>query len=102
MKRIALTDQSGRWFDRSKAECYEEESLWNGNNHISCATGSQWGHEELYRTASGRWILHNWSQWQGSTPSYTEIDDEEAAVWFSRQGMEVPERLASAQAVLEV
>jgi hypothetical protein len=83
MRREVLTDGTGRWFDLDKAERFEETTHWNGNNHISKATGSQWDHEELYRTAGGRWILHHWSQWQGSTPSWTEISADDAARWLS-------------------
>ena len=45
MRRQATTDGSGSWFDLDKAESFEEETQWNGNNHISKATGSQWEHE---------------------------------------------------------
>ena len=83
MKRIALTDGSGKWFNEETSEKFDEATEWNGSNHISKATGSQWNHECLYRTKSGKWILNSWSQWQGSTESYTEIDNEDAAVWLS-------------------
>lgn len=62
MARIPLTDGSGRWFDSAKTESFDEETYWNGNNHISKATGSQWDHERLLRTAGKRWILETWSQ----------------------------------------
>lgn len=83
MKRVVLTDGSGRWFDREASESFEEDTFWDGNNHISRATGSQWEHEVLYRTNSGLWILHSWSQWQGSRPSWVEIDPGAAARWLS-------------------
>lgn len=102
MERIALTDGTGRWFDKDKAKAYEEDTRWNGNNHISRATGSQWEHEILYRTASGIWILHSWSQWQGSSETYAEISDSEAASWFSRNGDDPPEECSSEHAALEV
>jgi hypothetical protein len=82
MQRQALTDGSGRWFDLDSAECFDEHTWWNGNNHISKATGSQWDHEKLYRTAGGRWILNQWSQWQGSSETWEEINDAEAAAWL--------------------
>jgi hypothetical protein len=28
MKRIALTDGSGKWFDAEKAELFKEETYW--------------------------------------------------------------------------
>ena len=79
MKRQAL--DNGSWFNIKTAEAFGEETRWDGNNYISCATGSQWDHEEIYRTKSGRWVLHHWSQWQGSTLA-TEISNEEAARWL--------------------
>jgi hypothetical protein len=84
MSRIVLTDGSGRWFFTSKARSWDEATRWDGHNNISCATGSQWDHEELYRTAGGVYVLHHWSQWQGSTPSYEEIPAEDAARWLSQ------------------
>lgn len=91
MQRIALTDGTSRWFDREKAEQFEEDTTWNGSNHISNATGSQWDHEVLYRTAGKQWILHHWSQWQGSTPTYEQIDDRQAAEWLVRNNLDHPD-----------
>jgi hypothetical protein len=84
MARIVLTDDTARWFDTDKAQSWDEETRWNGNNHISKATGSQWDHEKLFRTEGGIYVLHHWSQWQGSTESYEEISAEDAARWLSR------------------
>ena len=76
----------GRWFDRSKSRCWEENSNWDGNNFISTPTGSQWEHEELYLTASKRWILRRWSQWQGTRDTYQLIQEGEAHVWLVDNG----------------
>ena len=70
------------WFDRAKAEEFDEGARWDGSNHISLATGSQWDHEILYRTAGGRWVLHRWSQWQGRPERYRFITDAEAQTWL--------------------
>jgi len=85
MSRIVLTDDSGKWFDSEKAVKFEENTRWNGNNHISCATGSQWDHEWLYYTAGGKWVLNSWSQYQGSLESYCEICEETAVQWLISQ-----------------
>jgi hypothetical protein len=82
--RIVLTDGTGRWFDRGKAQRWKENTRWNGNNHVSCATGSQWEHETLYRTAGGVYVLHRTSQWQGSGESWDEVTASDAAGWLSR------------------
>ena len=88
MERQALTDNTGKWFDIKTAEVWEESMEWNGNNNISCATGSQWEHEKLYRTKSGIWVINHWSQHQGSLESWTELSDEEAAIWLVKNNQE--------------
>lgn len=88
MKRIALTDGSGKWFDADKAERFEEETYWNGNNHISKATGSQTEHECLFITKTGNFVLHGWSQWQGVPDYYKSVSREFVANWFSKQGIQ--------------
>jgi hypothetical protein len=100
MKRQAL--DNGTWFDLDKAESFSEETYWNGNNHISIATGSQWEHQELYRTANGRWVLNAWSQWQGSRESWTEIDNEAAARWLVSNSKEPHNACAGEYASLEI
>lgn len=95
--RIQVQDEdgetTGRWFDPSKATRWEEATRWDGRNHISRATGGQWEHEALYRTAGGAWVLHSWSQWQGSGESYVMIKPSEAAAWLVRAEEEPPEEL---------
>ena len=102
MKRIALTDGSGKWFDFDNVESFEEATFHDGNNHISRATNSQWTHEILYRTPKGRWILHWWSQWQGSRERYEEVGDERAASWLSVNEHEPHEACKTEFAALEI
>jgi hypothetical protein len=73
---------------------WQEATDWNGNNHISRPTGSQWNHERLYRSAKGRYYLESTSQWQGSTPSAMWLTDENAARWLLLNDHELPEDLA--------
>lgn len=80
MARINLGN--GQWFNPEAAEQFAEDTRWNGNNHISVPTGSQWEHERLYRTSKGRWVLHSWSQWQGSMPRYEIVSDDTAQQWL--------------------
>ncbi|MGV7585211.1 ribbon-helix-helix domain-containing protein [Mycobacterium kansasii] len=70
------------WFDDDSAESYSEDTRWDGNNHISIPTGSQWEHEHLFRTAGGRWVLHRWSQWQGTTSDYRFVSGNRARDWL--------------------
>jgi len=73
----------GTWFDMDAAEEFKEDTYWNGNNHSSVATGSQWEHERLYKTKTGKYVLRYWSQWQGSGPgTYTVLDAATAAKWL--------------------
>lgn len=85
MSRIALSDGSG-WFDPEAAVCFEEDRFWNGQNHISRATGSQWDHETLYYTRSGNWVLHWSSQWEGTIDTYHRMEPGEAARWLVSNG----------------
>jgi len=86
MSRETLGD--GRWFDTESAEAWGEDSHWDGNNFVSTATGSQWDHETLYLTKSGTWVLHFYSQMQGTEDTYRSIDSSEAAAWLSVAGEE--------------
>lgn len=105
MNRITITNEDGEpdgWFDEARATKYGEESYHDGRNFISRATGTQWDHEQLYRTAKGAWVLNAWSQWQGSRETYRRISDEEAAAWLVTNEHEPPKSLASAVALQEV
>ena len=92
-----LNDTLG-WFDRDAAESWDEDTYWDGNNTISRATGSQWEHETLYRTRSGRWVLETTSAYQDS---WSEITPERAAKWLLRNDHDDP-RVAREIAELEV
>jgi hypothetical protein len=99
MKRQALDD--GRWIDLDKCERWSEGTRWDGHNHVSlCA--EKFGHEELYRTKSGKWILHHWSQWEGSRDTWTEIENDEAARWLVTNEHEEHEACTEEYAALEV
>ncbi len=64
------------------SQCWEEDTRWDGDNHISVATGSQWAHETLYRSRRGRYYVERTSQWQGSLPSAEWVSNEEACRWL--------------------
>lgn len=71
-------------FDLDKAERFSEAEDWGGNNPISVNTGSQWDHQELIRTARGRWVLHCYSNWQNSVPNFSFLDNGAACNWLIR------------------
>lgn len=86
MERIPI--DGGGWFDLDSATEFEARYEFDGRNRVSVATGDQWVHESVLRTARGAWILCRWSQWQGSRPSYRRISAEAAAEWLARYGRE--------------
>ncbi len=49
-----------------------------------------------------RQVLTDGTQWQGSTETWEEISDEEAAVWLSKNDHEPPEACAEKFAALEI
>ena len=73
---------------------WQEATDCDGNNHISRATGSQWEHETLYRSAKGRYYIERTSQWSGSRPSAAWVEPEEAAAWLLAMDKDLPEDLA--------
>lgn len=101
MTRYSMED--GTIVDTDNAtKFWEEQHDWDGRNHISRATGSQWEHETLYRSKKGRYYLEHTSQWQGSMPSAEFVSDEAAARWLLLMQHELPKDLESfAEAVIE-
>lgn len=94
MARIKVTNHEGDpagWFDPGKAYTLEEHQWHDGNNFISEATGSQFEHEKLFLTASGQWILNQWSQWQGKPETFRLINQNEAVEWLVKNQYEAHE-----------
>ena len=88
--------ENGSIVDTDKAsKSWEENSDHDGSNFISRATGSQWEHQELYRSRKGRYYLEHTSQWQGSRPHVEWVSNEEAARWLLHNERELPEDLAA-------
>ena len=73
---------------------WQEAEDWDGNNHISRATGSQWKHETLYRSRKGRYYRVRTSQWQGSQRYAEWVSRHEAARWLLAQDEDLPADLA--------
>jgi hypothetical protein len=88
---MAKYRMEGTIVDTARASAnWEEDTRWNGNNHISVATASQFEHEKLYRSRKGRYYVEHTSQWQGSTPRAEWVSPEEAAQWLLANGHELP------------
>jgi hypothetical protein len=82
MSRIALTDGSGTWFNDETAVIFREDTNWDGRNHISVPTGSQWEHEWMYYTKGGKWVLNSFSNYIGIRETYEQIDESAAIEWM--------------------
>jgi hypothetical protein len=104
MKRIVVSDKRAGigWFDADNAQAWEETTRWDGRNHVSRATGSQWHHERLWRTASGAWAVEFWSNYQGEVDGCRTATPDQAAEWFVRCELEPPPELAEAVRQLEL
>ena len=88
-------DDGGTIVSTDKArEKWEEDTMWDGNNFISCATGSQWEHETLYQSSKGNYWIESTSQYQGRLPSARWVSPEEAASWLLMNKEALPEDLA--------
>jgi len=73
---------------------WEEDTTWDGSNSISVNTGTQWEHEQLYKSRKGNYWLEHWSQWQGSRAWAEFVPAEEAAKWLMLNGKDLPADLA--------
>ncbi len=74
-------DRIAGWFDPDAATAFGAETVWNGHNRVDINAGEH-RHHVLYRTHGGRWVLHTWSQWEGSRPTYEFVDEETAREWL--------------------
>lgn len=93
----------GTVVDTTKAtKVWEEATRWDGRNHISVPTGSQWEHETLYRSRKGRYYLVRQSQWQGSTPYAEWVSEQEAARWLAQCDYDPAEEGISAEIIDQV
>lgn len=82
-------------------ESWDESTHFNGSNHISDATGSQWEHQKLYKSRKGRYYLEHWSQWQGSEPHAEWLSNEAAARWLLLCGHPLPDDLEAVRSIIE-
>jgi hypothetical protein len=70
------------WFDLDAATTYNEGMRWDGSNMVSVHTSDGAAHEQLIRTAGGRWVLNRWSQWAGAEETYEFVKPEKARKWL--------------------
>lgn len=102
MAKQAITNGKGQWFNIDMAKQFKEDTYWDGNNNISKVTDSQFDHEYLYLTKSGKWVLNKWSDYLGSKETYEIISEEDAVIWFLEQSLELPECLKGKEIPYEI
>ncbi len=84
--------EDGTVVDTEKAsQSWDEDTFWDGHNHISKATGSQWNHQTLYRSRKGRYYIVCSSNWEGSRDHAEWVSPEEAVRWLLLNGLNGPE-----------
>lgn len=86
--------------ENAQAE-WKEAREFDGNNHISVATGSQWLHQTLYRSRRGRYWVEHCSDYQGTRSHAEWASPEEAARWVLMNGHEIPGDLKEAAETVE-
>lgn len=97
MARHKMDD--GTIVDTDKArQNWDEATRWDGRNHISVNTGSQWDHEELYLSAKGRYYIRRWSDREGLAATAEFVTPQEAAAWLVLNQEELPEDLKEFEA----
>jgi hypothetical protein len=80
---------------------WEENTYFDGRNHISSATGSQWDHQMLYESSRGNFYIVSESDYQGSPTTAEFVDEKQAVMWLLQNEIDPPERLASVVAEVE-
>jgi hypothetical protein len=99
MTRYRMSD--GMVVDTANAsQTWEEATRWDGRNHISIPTGSQWHHETLHRSKRGRYYLERTSNYESETPTAEWISNEEAVRWLLTNNRELPDDLQALAADL--
>jgi len=80
---------------------WDEETDWDGHNHISRATGSQWVHQTLHLTRKGQYWTETTSQYQGSLPHAELLSPEEATRWLLTNERNLPTDLKALRDKIE-
>lgn len=87
MNRINIPTDDGHvagWFDLDRATEFQPQRRWDGSNMRDINARGNFEHQELYRTAQGRWVLRHWSQREGSPDTFRFVSDDVAREWLIR------------------
>jgi len=89
MKKVALSDNSGRWFDKDTVKVFEADYWYhpNGdpNSPVCLATGDEYSRETLYFTDQSTFVLQS-ECFPVGIDTYTEITPEKATQWLIANG----------------
>ncbi len=84
----------GTIVDTDKASrTWEEDTRWNGSNHISVNTGSQWEHETLHRSAKGRYWKEYKSAYHQGQGTAQFLEPPQATAWLIANNHPLPDDL---------
>ncbi len=89
MKKIPLTDTSGRWFDMDTASAFKADSYTDAQGNVVCrATGHPEVWETLYLTLKGTFILirDDGGDFVPGSSGAVVIEPERAAEWLIANG----------------
>lgn len=64
------------WFDLSRAE------RWSDQDHNGNGSGGPGRGVAVYRTAQGRWVMEEWTNWQGEEDLCYFIEADKAREWL--------------------
>ncbi|MFA5580195.1 MAG: hypothetical protein WDA01_11995 [Methanothrix sp.] len=91
---MAKFQVEGAIFDTEKARAnWSEATDWNGSNHISRNSRTQWNHEALYISQKGRYYVVRSSDYQGSQDEMEILSPREAAAWLLLNDHDLPDDL---------
>jgi len=74
--------QAGYFSRRAATYWHGNQAIFDGANLADVNTYDQNRGQGLYRTAQGRWVLRQWSNWEGTTDVYTYVTDGRACAWL--------------------
>src|SRR5437016_2404935 len=87
MRKITLTDNSGRWFDLEATRRFDESTAYAGDGvDVSRQTGNSWEHETLFLTTNGMFVLHCLNDRNPTLASFTEYPPDKAIPWLLANG----------------
>ena len=75
------------WFDADVAEKFvEARKVFDGANLAGVHLRDQNRGQVLWLTKSGRWVLQQWSRWQGESDAWQFIGVDQAREWLALNG----------------